>query len=161
MKHVLTILRYAFVSLECLVSVAGLVIYIFCPGAFIWLSERIGQQAELLKWFGLLPVGLVVYDSTLLKAMLFPDGDKHGVLQSWKLYWNLKCGCVVGLCYGIVFAVTGITALLFDWKSPAAYQSAVLVTSVAGALTVSGTLFFSHIKVEELFRQSPTPTKSG
>jgi len=43
--------------------------------------------------------------------------------------------------------------MLFDWKNPAAHQSAMLIASVAGAVTVSASLYFANIKVEELFRE--------
>lgn len=40
--------------------------------------------------------------------------------------------------------------------TPAAYQSAMLTTSVIGAVMVSATLYYANIKVEELFRQHRT-----
>lgn len=161
MKRFVTILRYFFVSPEFLVAVVGMALFTFCPNWFVWLSERIGRQAELLKYFGLLPAACVVYDSQAVKNILFPASDKQTVLQGWNRYWDLKCGGVVGLVYGIMFAVAGFAALLCDWKTPAALQSALLITSVCGALCVSATLYFTHIKIEELFRQQKTefPTK--
>lgn len=163
MKRILTILRYFFVSPEFLMSVAGLTLFTFWPNWFVWLSERIGRQAELLKYFGLLPAALVVYDSQAVKNILLPASDKQTVLQGWGRYWDLKCGGVVGLIYGIIFAVAGFSALLFDWKTPAAHQSALLITSVCGALCVSATLYFTHIKIEELFRgqKKQMPTEAG
>ena len=152
MKRVLTILRYYFISPEFLVAVVGMALFTLWPNWFIWLSERIGRQAELLKYFGLLPAALVVYDAQAVKNILFPASDKQTVLQGWNRYWDLKCGGVVGLVYGIMFAAAGFAALLCDWKSPAAHQSALLITSVCGALCVSATLYFTHIKIEELFR---------
>ncbi len=157
MKRILTTLRYVFVSPEFLIMVAGLAAFAFCPSWLLWLSGRIGHQAELLKYFGLLPAGLVVYDTTIVKSVLFPGADKNTILQRWQLYGDLKCGGVVALLYGVAFAVAGIAALLFDWQSPAPSQSALLITSVVGALTVSATLYFAHIRMEEVFRASVCP----
>ena len=153
MKSLLSILRYVFVSLEFLACVAGTAACFFFPAAFGWLSERIGNQAELLKYFGLLPVGLVVYDTTVVKNILMPEADKKNVLQAWDLYFDFKLGCIVGLAYAGVFSVTGVCCLFFDWKVAEPYQSSFLLTSVVGAITVSATLYFSHIKIEELFRK--------
>ena len=158
MKRLLSILRYVFVSLEFLVCAAGIALYVFLPGQFIWISERIGSQAELLKYFGLLPIGLVVYDSTVSKNILMPDADKRNAFQRWELYGDFKCGCIVGLGYAVLFGFAGIGCFFFDWKSPAAHQAALLLTSITGALTVSATLYFAHIKVEELFRQHSNPS---
>jgi Na+-transporting NADH:ubiquinone oxidoreductase subunit NqrB len=133
--------------------VAALATFVYCPGWFFWLSDRIGHQAELLKYLGLLPTGLMVYDSTIVKSILLPEADKSTILQSWQLYGNLKCGTVVALLYGIAFVVAGMAALLFNWQRPAPSQSALLITSIVGALTVSGTLYFAQIRIEELFRE--------
>jgi hypothetical protein len=153
MKRIATILRFFAISPEFLVSVTGLALLNFWPNWFLWLGERIGQQAELLKYFGLLPAALVVYDSQIVKNILLPESDKRAVLQGWSRYWDLKCGGVVGLVYGIMFAMAGFSALLFDWRKPAAHYAALLITSVVGALTVSASFYLTHIKIEELFRQ--------
>ena len=151
-------MRYVFVSPELLVCVSGLALFVFLPEQFVWLSERIGTQAELLKYFGLLPVGLFVYDSTVAKGILMPDSDKRGYFQKWEDYEDFKSGCMVALCYAGFFGATGVACLLFDWKTPLALQSAFLLTSIVGALTVSATLYFAHIKIEELFRQHSSPS---
>jgi hypothetical protein len=161
MKRIAIILRFFAISPEFLVSVTGLALFNFWPNWFLWLTERIGQQSELLKYFGLLPAALVVYDSQIVKNILFPDSDKRAILQGWGRYWDLKCGGVVGLVYGIIFAIAGFSALLFDWKKPAAHYAALLITSVLGALTVSASLYFTHIKIEELFRQQPQEKSKG
>jgi hypothetical protein len=153
MKRCGAILRCVFVAPEFLIVLCGASLLVFFPAPFTWLTGRIGGQAELLKYFGLLPAGLVVYDSTLAKSILLPDADKRRVLQSWELHWEFKCAVVVGLVYGFCFA-------LFDWKTAAAHQSALLVTSAAGGLAVSVTLFFAHIRVEELFRQHSTKSST-
>lgn len=153
MKMIGHIFRAFFISPEFLISVAGLALCLLFPAWFVWLSERIGRQSDVLKYAWLLPAGLVAYDLTVAKSILLPDADKQTILQSWARYWELKCGVAVGLFYGLVFAVAGIITMMFDWNSPAAHQSAVLMTSVVGAVTVSATLFFANIKVEELFRQ--------
>lgn len=157
MKTLISILRYVLVSLEFLVCVAGAAAWFFFPSSLGWLSERIGSQAELLKYFGLLPVGLVVYDTTVVKNILMPESDKRNALQNWELYLDFKLGCIVGLAYAGIFAVLGVSCLFFDWKAPQPYQSAFLLTSVVGAITVSATLYFAHIKIEELFRKHSTP----
>ena len=153
MKGITAILRSFFISPEFLISVAGLVLCVMWPSWFVWLSERIGRQVELLKYAWLLPAGLVAYDLKVAKGILLPDADKRTVLQGWAHYWELKYAVVAGLLHGAIFAVAGIVTMLCDWKNPAAHQSAVLVTSVSGAVTVSATLFFANIKVEELFRE--------
>ena len=159
MRQVLNILRYVFVSPEFLVGVAGVGMYFFLPGQFVWLSGRIANQAELLKYFGLLPFGLIVYDSKVVKSILMPEADKRNTFQKWELYGDFKLGCVVGLSYAVFFGCAGIACFFFDWKTPAAYQSAFLLTSIVGALTVSMTLYFTHIKIEELFRQHSKPSQ--
>ncbi len=156
MKSLLSILRYTFVSPECLVCVTGAASCLLFPSGLAWLSDRIGSQAELLKYFGLLPVGLVVYDATSVKNILMPEADKLRVLQSWDLYFDFKLGCIVGLAYAVVFAVVGICCLFFEWKAPQACQSALLLISVVGAITVAATFYFSHIKIEEVFRKHST-----
>jgi hypothetical protein len=153
MKRFLAILRYFFVSPEFLVVLAGLALANYFPNLFVWLSGRIGQEAEVLKYFGFLPALLVAFNLKLIKNFLFPDADDKKALQNWNQYWNIKTGCAVGLLFSCLLAATGIMALLFDWKSPAAYQSAILITSVVSALTVSATLFHAHIIVEEHFRR--------
>ena len=158
MKYLLSTLRYIFVSPECLVCVAGTAACIFFPSGFARLSNRIGGQAELLKYFGLLPVGLLVYNTNAVKSILMPEADKLNALQSWELYPDFKLGCVIGLAYAIGFTGAGIACLLFDWKMPQAYQSAFLLTSITGALTVSATLYFAHIRIEELFRRHSSPS---
>lgn len=158
MKMLSTILRYVFVSPEFLVLISGIALLMFCPSWFLWLSQRIGHQAELLKYFGLLSAGLVVYDSKTAKDILFPNADKKTILQNWPFYWKLKCGVAVGFLYGTAFAVAGLGSLLFDWQSPAPVHSAMLITSVIGALTVSATLYLAQIKIEELFRQCSCQT---
>lgn len=153
MRWLLAILRYAFVSPEFLVCLSGLVLYVFFPEPLIWLSRRISDQSELLKYLGLLPIGLFVYDTTVVKTILMPDGDKKSIFQSWGYYSDIKLACIIGLLYAVLFGIVGVSCLLFDWKAAAAYQSACLLTSIAGALMVSATLYFAHIKIEELFRQ--------
>jgi hypothetical protein len=157
MRSLFSILRYVFVSLEILVCVIGTAACLSFPATFAWLSDRIGSQAELLKYFGLLPVGMMIYDTTVVKQILMPETDKRHVLQNWELYFDFKLGCIVGLAYAGVFVVMGFSCLLFDWKVPEPYQSALLLTSVVGAMTVSATLYFAHIKIEELFRKHSTP----
>ncbi|MGA2175668.1 MAG: hypothetical protein ABSH38_11870 [Verrucomicrobiota bacterium] len=39
-------------------------------------------------------------------------------------------------------------------SSPFVYQSGLLITCVAGGLTDAATLYFAHIRVEELFREN-------
>lgn len=79
----------------------------FLPREFVWLSKQIGNQAELLRFSDLLPVGLVVYDSKVVQQILMPDADNRNVLQRWELYKDFKCGCIVGLFYGALFGITG------------------------------------------------------
>ena len=153
MKRLGSILRSFFVSLEFLVSLGGLAVFWFYPAQLAWLSNRIGSQAEVLKYAGFLAAGLLVYDAKVVRSILLPDADKRTVLQGWDFYWNLKCGAVTGLIYGALFALAGVVALLFDWKAPEAYQSAFLLTGVIGGFTVSGSLYFANIRIEELFRQ--------
>ncbi len=153
MKGIPTILRSVFIAPEFLVAVAGLALSVAFPSGFLWLSERIGQQSDLLKYAGLLPAGLVAYDLKVARSILLPDADKRTVLQGWSRYWDVKCAISVGLLYGVAFAVAGLFTMLFDWKTPASHQSAVLLTSVSGALTVSATLFYANIRMEELFRE--------
>jgi hypothetical protein len=160
MKRLWTIFRTAVISLECLILLGGWAVFVFWPAWLVWLSGAIGQQAEVLKYGGLLPAGLVVYDSKVLKAMLLPKADKGAILQGWGRYWDLKCSGTVGLVYGVVFALGGVASLLFDWKTPSAYQSGLLVTSVAGALATSATLYFASIRVEEMFRTHAPPKAS-
>jgi hypothetical protein len=154
MKRIVTILRAFLISPELFVSVLGVILLIVCPHWFAFLSGRIGSQAELLKYLGLLPAALVAFDLRFGKSVVLPDADKQTMLQNWPRYAELRCSVMIGVLYGFIFAVAGIAALLFDWRSPAAYQSAVLVTSLAGALTVSATLFYAHVKIEELFREN-------
>jgi hypothetical protein len=156
MKRCGAILRSVFAGPEFLIMVVGVALLMFWPNPLTWLSGRIGSQAELLKYVGLLPAGLVVYDATLAKSMLLPEADKQRILQSWELHWEFKCAVVVGLVYGFFFAIAGCAALLFDWKTPAAHQSAFLITSLAGGLAVSVTMYFAQIRIEELFRQHST-----
>ncbi len=153
MKGIVAITRSFFISLEFVVSIAGAMLCLMVPDWFLWLSERIGQQSDVLKYAGLLPAGLVAYSLKASKSILFPDGDKRFVLQGWSRYWEVKLGVSVGMVYSISFALAGVGTLLFDWKNPAAFQSAVLVTSVAGALAVSGSLFYASVRIEELLRE--------
>jgi len=158
MKWCLNILRYVFVSPEFLVCVTGAALCIFLPDKFVWLSERIGNQAELLKYFGFLPVGLVIYDSTVVKTILMPESDKRNDFQKWERYADFKCGCIVGLVFAVIFGIAGIASFFFDWKIPAPFQSAFLLTSIAGAVTVSTSLYFAQIRIEELFRKHSNPS---
>lgn len=160
MKRCNAILRSIFVGPEFFILIAGAVLLVFFPDPFIWLTGRIGHDAELLKYFGLLPAGLVVYDATVTKGILLPDADIRRILQSWKLHWELKCTAVIALVYGFSFGVGGFAALLLDWKTPGAHQSALLIASIGGGLTVSVSLYFAHIKIEELFRQHSTKSRS-
>jgi len=153
MKGIRAILRCWFVSLEFLVCVAGVALCAVFPEWFSWLSERIGSQSDLLKYSGLLPAGLVAYSLKVARSILLPDADKRTALQGWTRYWELKCGVVIGLIYSVAFALAGIVTMLFDWKHPMAFQSAVLLISVTGAVTVSASLFHANIRVEELFRE--------
>lgn len=157
MKQVKTILRAILISPELLVTVIGAGLCYFWPEWFIWLSRRIGQEAELLKYIGLLPAGLVAYDLTITKDVLLPAADKRNILQGWPRYHEFKATVFSGIFYACIFAVGGIAALLFDWKAPAPYQSAVLVIALAGSLTVAATLFNAHIKMEEVFRENGKP----
>ncbi len=158
MKSLLSTLRYIFVSPECLVCAVGAASCVFFQSELASLSGRIGSQAELLKYLGLFPIPLIVYDTTVVKNILMPEADKSNALQKWELYLDFKLGCIVGLVYAALFVIVGIFCLFLDWKVPKAYQSAFLLTSVVGAATVSATLYFANIKIEELFRQYSTPS---
>lgn len=158
MKQTKAILRAILISPELLVSVIGASLCFFWPEWFVWLSGRIGQEAELLKYFGLLPAGLVAYDLSIAKDILLPAADKRNILQGWPHYREFKGTVFSGILYACIFTVGGIAALLFDWKTPAAYQSAVLVIALAGSLTVAATLFNAHIKMEEVFRENGKPS---
>ena len=153
MKGIVAIARSFFISLEFVVSIGGVMLCFLFPDWFLWLSQRIGQQSDVLKYAGLLPAGLVAYSLKVSKSILFPDADKRAALQAWARYWELKCGIVVGMIYSLVFAVAGIVTLLFDWKNPAVFQSTVLLICVAGAVTVSASLFHANVRIEELFRE--------
>lgn len=153
MKRVTVILRSVVVSVEFLVVMAGVAAGAMLPNEFHWLSERIGQQADVLKYAGLLPAGLVAYDLKVVRSILLPDADKRTILQAWPRYREFKCVVVVGVVYGVLFGVVGLATMLFDWKSPEAYQSAALLTAVAGAVTVAASLFHGNVRVEELFRE--------
>ncbi|HOY57897.1 MAG TPA: hypothetical protein PK640_07145 [Verrucomicrobiota bacterium] len=156
-----SIIRSFFVSLEFVVSISGVLLCFLFPEWFLSLSQRVGQQSDVLKYAGLFPAGLVAYSLRASRSILFPDGDKHSILQGWSGYWELKCSVVAGIVYSLAFALAGVGTLLFDWKNPAAYQSAVLLTAVVGALTVSGTLFQANIRIEELFREHSKPKGSA
>lgn len=153
MKGIGVILRSFFISPEFLVIVAGLMLSALFPNRFLWLSERIGSHSDLLKYSGLLPAGLVAYSLKVARSILLPDADKRTVLQGWPRYWEVKCGVGIGMVYSVAFALAGIVTMLFDWKNPMPFQSAVLLTSVTGAVTVSASLFYANIRVEELFRE--------
>ncbi len=153
MKGIGAIVRSFVISLEFVVSIGGVMWFLLFPDWFLWLSQRVGQQSDVLKYMGLLPAGLVAYSLKVSKSVLFPGGDKRSILQGWPRYWELKCGVSVGMIYSLVFSLAGGGTLLFDWRNPAAYQSAVLLTSVAGAMTVAGSLFHANMRIEELFRE--------
>lgn len=157
MKLIAATFRFIFLSFEFLICVAGVGITVFAPDQLTWLTNKIGEQTELLKYFGFLPAGLVYYDSTLLKSILMPDADKQNTFQKFEYFGDFQIGCWVGLIYGVLFAIGGITCFLFDWKTPNPYPAAFLFTSILGALTVTASLFFAHIKIEVLFRQHTPP----
>lgn len=158
MKHILAIFRSVFVSFEFLVCVAGLSIYGLLPEQFMWLGIKISEQAELMKYFGFLPIGLVVYDLKIVKSILMPDSDKRNAFQRWEHYGDFKLGCFVGLFYAVFFAIGGIVSFFFDWKTPNSHSAALLITSMVGALTVAASLYCAHIKIEVLFRQHSDPS---
>jgi len=150
------ILRAFFISPEFLISLAGLTLCWWRPTWLLAVSEQIAQRSDVLNYAWLLPAGLLGYDAKVARDILFPAADKETLLQGWQRYGELKSGIVVALVYGLIFAGAGIVAMLFDWKTPDAYQSATLISAVVGALTVSVTLYFAEIKVVELFREGLT-----
>ena len=153
MKDISAIFRLVFISPECLIIVGGLAMVYAFPQECIWLSQRIGQQPEVLKYSWLLPAGLFGYDVKIVKSIVFPDADKNTLLQKWERYGELKYATMVGLVYGFGFSVAGVVAMLLDWKAPGAHHSATLLVAVIGALVVSITFFLAQIRIEELFRE--------
>jgi len=154
MRQLITILRGIFISPELLIIAVGYFLACAKPEWLVSLSSRIGQQAELLKYAGLLPAGLIAYDLARAKEILFPSADKRNIFQSWPQYSEFKGTIFSAMFYALAFAVGGVAAMLFDWKAPAAYQSAVLTTALVGSLTVAASLFNAHIKIEETFREN-------
>jgi hypothetical protein len=153
MRGIPAILRSIFISPEFLVVIAGVALACVFPRECIWISQRISQQPELLKYAWLLPAGLVAYDLNVAKSILLPDADKKMLLQGWQRYWELKSTTTVGVLYGFGFAVAGLVTMAFDWKVPASHQSATLLTAVIGAVAVAASLFYAQIRIEELFRE--------
>lgn len=154
MKAVLSCLRYIIVSFEFVVCLGGILVYTFWPSQLAWMSQYVGESKEFLKYFCLLPIGLVVYDSKYVKSILFPKSDTKSYLQKWDMYFDFKMGCVVGLIYAICFAVLGLVCFFFDWSLPSAFQSAILLTSIFGSVIVTASFYLHSIKVEEVFRQA-------
>jgi hypothetical protein len=153
MKVVLSCLRYIIVSFELVVCLSGLFVYVFWPSQLAWISQYIGGSKEFLKYFCFLPLVLVVYDSKCVKSILFPISDIKSYFQKWDMYFDFKMGCIIGLMYAIVFAVSGLVCFFFDWKRPAAFQSAFLLTSILGALVATASFYLHSIKIEEVFKQ--------
>src|SRR5690348_8627313 len=108
MKMMLSCLRYVFISCEFLACLLGIFVYTYWPSQLAWVSQHIGSQADVLKYFAILPIGLAVYDSKCVKDILSPKVDIRNFLQKWNLYLEFKIGCIIGLLYAILFCLLGV-----------------------------------------------------
>ena len=59
MRSLAAIARSFIISLEFVVSLGGVMLCLLFPDWFLWLSQRVGQQSDVMEYAGLLPAGLV------------------------------------------------------------------------------------------------------
>ncbi|MEK6760196.1 MAG: hypothetical protein AABY51_10535 [Deltaproteobacteria bacterium] len=139
------------ISSEFLVLLIG--VFLFTQQELIgFLSSKISDNSELLKYVALLPATLVVYVFKESKTLLFPKDDEKKVLQGWQDYWKLKIRFNIGLLYSITFAFIGVTALIFGFKINEPVGFTLVLISVAGGLIVVAHIYFAIIKLSEIFR---------
>ena len=141
------------ISPELLIILLGLGIWTWWPTPLEYLAGQAATAGEVLRFIGLLAVGLVAYDIAAVKSILLPEDDRRHHLQHWPRYFELRVTALVGLFYAILFAGSGVIASFLDWTKPTAAHAALLLVAVVGGLTTAGSLFLAQLSIGILLRK--------
>lgn len=156
-------MRALYVLQVLLVSVEALVLTI---AWFMWtefdselhkFANSIALNDDALKYLTLLPVTLAVWIIKEARLLLQEDNETIGILTSWPDYWRLKTHTWVSLFYAVVFA--GLSVI--PWVVKAGISSStgllVFVASIAGQLSLAGSVYAARIRVKEIIAQARKP----
>ncbi|MEW6487168.1 MAG: hypothetical protein AB1578_04535 [Thermodesulfobacteriota bacterium] len=149
MNRLKDILVATLVSLEALVLVGSVGVYILAPSCFVWLGARLTQN-EPIKYLALVPVALLVVMVRSAGDLLFPSSVDFTILQKWPDYHMVKDRYLIslvitGACTLVVISIWALSLPLSQ-----ALNAFAFVTAIAVALVAYGCFAYATWTVKEI-----------
>jgi hypothetical protein len=149
MRRMLECLRFFVISFESIIVGTGALLRVFFLDEVQRLLSPVKIETEPLKFLVAIPAALCVWSFVSGRKLLFPDKDKHSILQAWPDYWKLKSGFSAALTWNVIFAALSVIAWVQDWKPPKGTSWIYLAVSLAGASVSSLSIYNAQCIVEE------------
>lgn len=150
MKRFLDIVVAIAISFETVVVVS-------CVAASLWLGDpiatlgaRMQQDAELVRWLALLPVGLLGFTVMKHKWLLLPRSESTKALRQWPKYHMIQDRYGVAL----VWLLLSSAVTIYLWATAIDFASVNQFVWFFGAIMVSlvatGTVFWAGITLDQI-----------
>lgn len=151
MKKCIDFLRVLIISPEfCVIAfvITGIIIK---PEFLLTILAKTNLTSEIIKYFALVPVGLIVLILREVKFVLYPKEDKVNLLQKWPKYYLLKNRFYVSVLYGAVFVLLGLSTWVFTFNDKTIMVSLLFGSAIGSAIDY-WTVYHAHIIVKEIFK---------
>lgn len=148
--RVLYFSRVFLLSLEAVVLLVGLSIWINFPKEIDSVAGSMALNEEILKYIMVLPVALAVWVFNEIRTLLQEDKETIKILTAWPDYWKLKCHVWVALHYAVIFAVISISPWLVKSGITSGGGMMLFLISLLGQLVLSFGVYMARIRSREV-----------
>jgi hypothetical protein len=151
MRTFIEFLRFVVISVEFIIILVAITLYLFFSDYIISLTALISEKTEIIKHLALVPSFITVAVFKKGRSLLFPEKDKKEILQHWPDYFKLRIGFEVATIYSVVFATIGFIGWTLDWSKSSPVPALSLFTALSGSTIVFYTIYKADIKINEIF----------
>jgi len=154
MRRILDIIRAISISVELLISLLLLVVYILQPIILVQIGNQIKSNPDVWKFLPTLPLlfaGVAIKTSAALRSPADPKRNK--ILYEWPEYSRLIDRVYIGITMSLVSAAGAVGIWMFSAKMEEILIGAIFLASVSisGAIALSFTI--SSHKIKELLEK--------
>ena len=149
MKKFLHLIKVIFISPEFLFIICTIFLAEIFPDFFIFLSLKIQEKDEILKYLLLLPPTLALACYKFGKEIWLPN-EKSKLLYSWPDFYALKQAIVIGLVFVTLSSIIAILTWIFlTYLNP--FTSGLIISLVLGVSGITTiTMYLASIKINEI-----------
>lgn len=150
MKRFFYLIKIIIVSPEFVsLAIIALLVYVQ-PSIFMWFSSKINTTNEMVKWFSLLPAGMVSVMVSRNSELLSPVPQENSkVLLKWADYYKIEYRFWICLFFGILGTVfSGYVSLFGDLKNYimlAIFFAGIIISSITFVTFLSATITLKRI----------------